>query len=128
MYGRLSLGPHARRLALGPRSRPALAGRRRRPPVDDPLLPPLRVAPADGGGADRARAAHPGRGLVDGEPPRPHLDLVPPLRRGLSRVSPLRWLTEHRGARTPGNAASIVAQASFALAARKMGALVVISR
>jgi len=50
------------------------------------------------------------------------------IRLGLSRVSPLRWLTEHRGARTPGNAASIVAQAAFALAARKTGALVVISR
>lgn len=50
------------------------------------------------------------------------------IRQGLSRVSPLRWMTERREARMPTGVASIVAQAAFALAARGKGALIVIPR
>jgi uncharacterized protein (TIGR00159 family) len=50
------------------------------------------------------------------------------IRQGLSRVSPLRWLTERRGTGTAGDAGAILAQAAFALAARRKGALIVLPR
>jgi diadenylate cyclase len=50
------------------------------------------------------------------------------IRQGLSRFSPLHWLAERRGVRVAGDLTTILAQASFALAARKKGALIVIPR
>jgi uncharacterized protein (TIGR00159 family) len=50
------------------------------------------------------------------------------IRQGLSRVSPLRWMTERHEPRAAGNVAAVIARASFTLAARRKGALIVIPR
>jgi diadenylate cyclase len=50
------------------------------------------------------------------------------IRRGLSRVSPLRWLTQRPGRGAPGDAWAIVAEAAFDLAQRRTGALLVVPR
>ena len=50
------------------------------------------------------------------------------IRQGLSRVSPLRWLTERREDRPSGSAFTVLARAAFALAARHKGALIVVPR
>ena len=50
------------------------------------------------------------------------------IRRGLTRVSPLRWLTRRTAGHAFDNTDAIVAKAAFALAARRKGALVVLPR
>jgi len=50
------------------------------------------------------------------------------IRRGLSHVSPLRWLTTPQRGKANGNARAILAQASFGIASRGKGALIVIER
>ena len=50
------------------------------------------------------------------------------IRRGLTRVSPLRWLTRQTPAHGLDETDAIVAKAAFALAARRKGALVVLPR
>ena len=48
------------------------------------------------------------------------------IRRGLSRVSPLRWLTRRTAGETLDDTDTIVVAAAFALAARRKGALIVL--
>jgi diadenylate cyclase len=50
------------------------------------------------------------------------------IRRGLSRASPLRWLTRRTAGDAPDNTDAIVAKAAFVLAARRKGALIVLPR
>ncbi|HEY5090201.1 MAG TPA: diadenylate cyclase [Polyangia bacterium] len=50
------------------------------------------------------------------------------IRRGLSRVNPLRWLTRRPGMSAPDDGWAIVAEAAFHLAQRRTGALLVLPR
>jgi len=50
------------------------------------------------------------------------------IRRGLSRVSPLNWLSRRRGGDLSGGAFATLADAAFAIAARGKGALIVLPR
>ena len=50
------------------------------------------------------------------------------IRRGLSRVSPLAWLTKHTANDALNDTDAIVSKAAFALAARRKGALIVVPR
>ncbi len=50
------------------------------------------------------------------------------IRRGLTRVSPLRWLSRRTASGALDDTDAIVAKAAFALAARRKGALVVLPR
>ena len=50
------------------------------------------------------------------------------IRRGLSRVSPLGWLTRRTAGEALDDTDAIVAKAAFALAARRKGALIVLPR
>lgn len=50
------------------------------------------------------------------------------IRQGLSRASPLHWLTERRGRPVDDGMCAILAKASFAIAARQKGALIVVPR
>lgn len=50
------------------------------------------------------------------------------IRRGLSRVSPVRWLTASRGTQVDESVPAILAKAAFAVARRSKGALIVVPR
>src|SRR6266700_633528 len=50
------------------------------------------------------------------------------IRKGLSRISPVRWFSRGRGHPTPPDARASVAEAAFAIADRRKGALIVIPR
>ena len=50
------------------------------------------------------------------------------IRRGLSRVSPMRWIRNWHRKRSPVGPSAVIAEAAFALAAAGKGALVVIPR
>lgn len=50
------------------------------------------------------------------------------IRKGLSRVSPLRWLTTRRGGHTSDDVRPVLAKAAFGIAGRRKGALIVIER
>jgi uncharacterized protein (TIGR00159 family) len=50
------------------------------------------------------------------------------IRRGLSRVSPLRWMSERHRRKLSAGPTAIVAETAFALAERRKGALIVIPR
>ena len=50
------------------------------------------------------------------------------IRRGLARISPLRWLSRGRGQAAPPDMRATIAAAAFAIADRRKGALIVIAR
>jgi uncharacterized protein (TIGR00159 family) len=50
------------------------------------------------------------------------------IRKGLARISPLRWLARGRGPAAPPDMRATIAEAAFAIADRRKGALIVIAR
>jgi diadenylate cyclase len=50
------------------------------------------------------------------------------IRRGLGRVTPLRWLSQRRATVGPESGSAMIAEAAFAIADRRKGALIVIPR